>query len=214
MGDSITEGQYVDPSLRWTSVLEGRLTKSLGAGSTELLVLNRGISGETTRQGLERFPAAVQEAVPDVVMIQFGMNDCNCWQSDRGLPRVSEQAFTANLREMIERCHRFDVRETILATNPCTLRRAALDSGEIYEHANARYSELVREVASAAGVTLCDIRSSFEELSDDELTPMLQPAPDLLHLTPEGHRFYADVCQALVERAVARVMPRPDARAA
>jgi lysophospholipase L1-like esterase len=208
MGDSITEGQYVDPTVRWTSIVERRLTASSVADSSGLAIINRGVSGETTRQGLERFPVAVQQERPHAVMIQFGMNDCNCWDSDRGHPRVSEKAFVANLAEMIARCRHFEVGDVILATNPRSLRFNRLASGEVYEHANARYSELVREVASEADVTLCDIRAAFEKCTGAQLTSLLQAAPDRLHLTPAGHLFYADACQAIVERSLASVTAR------
>jgi hypothetical protein len=57
--------------------------------------------------GLERFPNDLQQHRPDIVTIQFGLNECNCWVSDGGLPRVSEAAYRANLIEMIERARRF-----------------------------------------------------------------------------------------------------------
>ena len=50
----------------------------------------------------------MQELEPDVMTLQFGLNDCNCWETDRGLPRVSEEAFRANLIEMIERARLFE----------------------------------------------------------------------------------------------------------
>src|ERR1700726_3106133 len=106
MGDSITFGQYIDPALRWTSLVERRLHEVLPP-DLEIRAFNRGISGETTRMGLERFPPDIQDLEPAVLTIQFGLNDCNCWQSDRGLPRVSEGAFKANLIEMIERARAF-----------------------------------------------------------------------------------------------------------
>ena len=56
--------------------------------------------------------------------------------------------------------------------------------------------------AADAGVLLCDVRTAFGSLSADELETMLLPAPDLLHLSPVGHAFYADVCQPAVESAL------------
>src|SRR5215218_6031477 len=102
MGDSITFGQYVDPALRWSTIVDARL-RDVVDPAIELVMHNRGVSGETTRMALERFPSDLQELRPDVVTIQFGLNDANCWQTDQGLPRVSERAFEANLVEMISR---------------------------------------------------------------------------------------------------------------
>lgn len=209
MGDSITFGQYVEPALRWSSIVDRRLRPVLAERGLALESHNRGISGETTRMGLERFPADVQEARPDVMTLQFGLNDCNCWQSDEGLPRVSERAFTANLVEMIERARRFGATSIILSTNHRTLRRSTLPSGEVYEDANARYSELARTVAAETGVALCDIRAAFEPYSDDELERLLLPFPDQLHLSAEGNAVYAEAIWPYVSVAVDAAAPRP-----
>ncbi len=202
MGDSITFGQYIDPALRWTSLIADRLRRHEFSRRLEIETHNRGISGETTRMGLERYPRDVQELNPDVMTLQFGLNDCNCWQTDKGVPRVSEAAFKANLLEMIARARRFGARQIILATNHRTLRRTPLVSGEVYEEANARYSDLVRDVAREAAVTLCDIRTVFMPFSDEILERMLLPAPDHLHLSVEGNRVYADAIWPFVLAAI------------
>jgi acyl-CoA thioesterase-1 len=198
MGDSITFGQHIDPELRWTTLVERRLADCF-AGMVE--VHNRGVSGETTRMGLERFPQDVQELEPDLVTLQFGLNDCNCWETDRGLPRVSERAFQANLSEMIARVRRFGARRIILSTNHPTVRFAPMPSGEEYESANARYSELVREVSEEEKVGLCDIRRAFEAFSTEELEALLLPYPDQLHLGPAGNEVYADAIWPFVKQA-------------
>jgi lysophospholipase L1-like esterase len=200
MGDSITEGQGVDPSVRWTSIIERNLKSEFGADAIKSI--NSGISGETTRMGLERYPRDVQELNPDLFTLQFGMNDCNCWETDRGVPRVSEAAFRANLIEMILRARHFGARHVILATNPCSLRTSVvLPSGAIYEDRNARYSDIVREVAIETEVELCDIREAFAAVGEDALRNLLDP--DLLHLSVAGNEFYAETIWPLISRAAA-----------
>ena len=203
MGDSITFGQYLDPAERWSSIVDERLAEAFP--SVALTTHNRGVSGETTRMGLERFPADVQELRPDVLTLCFGLNDSNCWESDGGLPRVSEAAYVANLVEMIARGRRFGAQEVVLMTNHRTLRRMPLPSGEVYEDANARYCGLVREVAEDTGVTLCDIRAVFDPLDDATLERCLLPAPDHLHLSAEGNELYAEAVWPFVEAAVRAV---------
>ena len=201
MGDSITFGQYIDPRLRWTCLVADRLNSKYAGRAIQIESINRGVSGDTTRQGLERFPTSVQEHRPDVVTIQFGLNDCNCWQTDGGAPRVSAAAYRANLVEMIDRSRRFGAQQVILATNHRTLRCAPLPSGEIYEDANARYSDIARGVAAETEVTLCDIRRAFDRLDDDRLSELLLPKPDILHLSEAGNRLYADAIWPVIEAA-------------
>src|SRR4029077_4144081 len=126
MGDSITEGQYVSPPDRWVDIVANELVKSYLDSQLSIVFVTRGVSGETTRQWLERFPADVQAHTPDLVTIQFGLNDCNCWATDFGLPRVSEAAYRANLIEMIDRSRRFGAEKIILSNNHTALRHKPL----------------------------------------------------------------------------------------
>ena len=208
MGDSITFGQYVDPRARWTTLVASHLAAEFGESSFESY--NRGISGETSRMGLERFPRDVQDLGPDVLTLQFGLNDCNCWATDRGLPRVSERAFEANLCEMIDRARQFGTRSVILATNHPTLRRDKLPSGEVYEDANARYSDIIRAVALETEVILCDIRAHFGSYTPEQLEDLLLPDPDYLHLSPEGNAAYADAIWPQIELQFGLVLSQGD----
>jgi lysophospholipase L1-like esterase len=206
MGDSITEGQYVGTELRWTDVISDRLHRKFLQSSVNLMLLNQGISGETTRQGLERYARSVQVHQPEVMTLQFGLNDCNCWVTDRGLPRVSLAAYRENLIEMIDRARAFEVREIILSTNHPTLRRKVLLSGESLEDSRRRYNDAVRKVADEKKVILCDIEAAFAGVSDDELDALLLPYPDHLHLSAKGHLKYAGAIQPYIEASIDRVL--------
>lgn len=205
MGDSITEGQYVHHSLRWAEIVSNLVKRRFAAqlDPEKQYHYVRGISGETTRQGLERYPRDVQQLRPDVMTLQFGLNDCNCWDTDLGLPRVSPAAYRANLAEMVERGRRFGAQRIILSTNHATLRFRPLACGRTLEQQRLDYNEIVREVARDTGVTLFDIARPFERLDKAALAQMLLPEPDVLHLSAPGHRMYAEAIYPLVERAVA-----------
>jgi lysophospholipase L1-like esterase len=206
MGDSITEGQYVDPPHRWVDIVSTEMTRHYETGPFAVSCLVRGISGETSRQGLERFPKDVQAYFPDVVTLQFGLNDCNCWDTDRGLPRVSEAAYRANLVEMVDRCRRFGAERIILSNNHVTLRHTKLSNERTLEEQRARYNKVVADVANETGVTFCDIESEFVGLSRRELERELLEPPDLLHLSHDGHRRYASKIKPYVAAAIEAVM--------
>jgi len=208
MGDSITEGQYVHHSQRWTE----RVTREIRTFASDLIdtdqlhFFNRGISGETTRQGLERFPRDVQVLQPNVMTLQFGLNDCNCWDTDRGLPRVSEAAYRANLLEMIARARAFGAAHIILSTNHPTLRHRKLICGQTLEERRVQYNEIVREVAKEANVILCDIEKAFANVDRDQLSTMLLSEPDVLHLSQLGHEKYASAIFVYIAEAVKQVI--------
>jgi lysophospholipase L1-like esterase len=207
-GDSITEGQYVHHSLRWAEMTTNRLRAEFASrlDPARMFFYVNGISGETTRQALERYPRQVQQLAPDVLTIQFGLNDCNCWDSDRGVPRVSEAAYRANLVEMIERARRFGTRQIVLSTNHPTLRHRPLISGETLEQRRAKYNDIVREVARETSVTLCDVAEAFAFASQEQLADLLLPEPDVLHLSPAGHQIYSDAITPALIRAVNLVL--------
>jgi lysophospholipase L1-like esterase len=214
MGDSITEGQYVHHSVRWTALVSSSIRKQFASTESELhFFFNRGVSGETTRQGLERFPRDVQNVRPDIMTLQFGLNDCNCWDTDLGLSRVSEAAYRANLIEMIDRARRFGAKRIILSTNHPTLRHAQLASGESLEQRRVRYNNIVRNVAVVTGVTLCDIEQAFSRYDRPRLAELLLPPPDVLHLSKEGHSCYASVILRPLVAAVKDVIRLSEFRA-
>jgi lysophospholipase L1-like esterase len=192
-GDSITAGQYVSPEHHWTTLLRRRLNNEPEIGAVQFSV--GAVSGDTSRGALERFPHDVQNFHPHVVTIQFGLNDCNRWQTDRGLPRVSRRAFEANLQEMVDRARRFGARKVILSTNHPTLRTTVFDDGVTYQESCFRYNEIIRAVADGSGSDLHDVEKGFAP-HQDSLADLLLPDPDVLHLSIEGHRTYADLLES------------------
>lgn len=202
IGDSITFGQYLQEEHRWTDLVSQRLNRKYENTPVCLASLNKGVSGETTRMALERFGKDVQAVAPDILTLQFGLNDCNCWLTDRGLPRVSEDAFRANLSEMVRRAKHFGASHVILANNHPTTRLKPMPSGEAYEEANARYSRISQEVAEESDGIFCDVRKRFERFGLKELSKLLLPFPDQLHLSVEGNQIYADLIGPVIEQAV------------
>lgn len=191
-GDSITAGQYVSPEHHWTTLLRRRLSDDPEFGLVSFSV--GAVSGDTSRGALERFPHDVQAVRPHVVVIQFGLNDCNRWQTDLWLSRVSEQAFAANLLEMIERARRFGATQVALSTNHPTLRQTVFEDGVTFEEGARRYNEIIREVVADTDARLHDVERAFAR-HKDRLVEFLLPDPDVLHLSISGHALYADLLE-------------------
>ncbi len=180
VGDSITYAEHLPREQAWTTLLQARLGCP---------VLNRGVCADTTRLGLERFPRDVQEPLaahegPATVVIQFGANDANRWETDLHHPRVSRRAFVANLHEMVDRARRFGAREVVLVTIARHLRgpQLRLDC--------AVYSDEIRRVAVATSAILFDAEA---------LGPLTYI--DGLHLDQLGNARYAEALGDAVERA-------------
>jgi acyl-CoA thioesterase I len=219
-GDSICYGQLVPPHLTWVTRISAKLRDlALQIGTDRPFVLsNSSINGNTTRMALERMPYDVQSHGLDLCVVQFGLNDCNCWASDRGLPRVSAAAFAANLHEIADRARRFGARRIVFHTNhPTTRDREPMqDAGTTFEASNRRYNGIVRAVAaeSPADVTLHDIEAGWTDhirKSGTRLADLL--LPDGVHLSEAGHELYFDLTWPNLESIVEREFGRRSTQA-
>jgi len=88
-GDSLTAGAGLDPAQSYPELLQ----KELDSRGERYHVVNAGVSGDTTQDGLARLPMVVAEK-PAIVVLEFGAND-----GLRGQPVASAKA---NLQQIIE----------------------------------------------------------------------------------------------------------------
>ena len=208
-GDSICVGQGVSIYRGWVTRVAGRLDEVAAECGQEIVVINSSVNGSTTRQALERMPYDIQSHRVDILIIQFGLNDCNYWHSDAGLPRVSAAAYAANLQEIIERGVRFGAKIIFLHNNHPTTRTDEVfpNSSVTFEESNRRYNSIVRDVARRLQpqVTFTDIEAAFDYFTKrqrDLLATLL--LPDGLHLSVAGHNLYFDTaCDKIVRAAKA-----------
>jgi len=84
-GDSLTYGYGVKPPQSYPAVLQEL---------TGFKVINAGISGETTAQGLARLEQTLEQHQPKLVILLEGGNDL--------LRKVTEQQIYTNLRQMVQ----------------------------------------------------------------------------------------------------------------
>jgi len=206
-GDSVCVGQGISIHRSWVSRLSARLDELDQDGKPHLVVVNASVNGNTTRQALERMPYEIQSQGVALLLMQFGMNDCNFWLSDRGLARVSPKSFAANLEEIIERGFKFGASRIFVNTNHPTTRDRELmpHTKTTYEANNRRYNQLIRDVVGGLDerVVLNDIERSFlEQTGGDRSRLMELLLDDELHLSVKGHDVYYDVIANRVISAV------------
>lgn len=206
-GDSICVGQGISLYRGWVTQLAQRLAQQEQRFGQEVLVTNSSVNGRTTRQALEDMPYCVQSFGVDLLIVQFGMNDCNRWVTDRGLSRVSLKAFIANIEEIIDRGFRFGASRIILNSNhPTTRTNSNLpNSQHTYEQENARYSEALNLLSKRL-----DNRVLFQHIHREFSTTWNEGAvsvadfllPDGLHLNANGHDSYFSYMYPAVESAI------------
>ncbi len=76
-GDSLSAGYGIEAKAAWPNLLAGELARQ----GQRYRVVNASVSGETTAGGRTRFPNALKQHSPSIVIIELGAND-----GLRGLP--------------------------------------------------------------------------------------------------------------------------------
>jgi lysophospholipase L1-like esterase len=193
-GDSVTAGAEVPLGDRWSSLLEARLN----AGATEpYRVINAGRRGETTAAALARMDREVVARRPDLVVVQFGLNDSH-YPVNAVRPRVERVAFDATLRRMAQLLRERTTAIVTFLTNHPLLRRAApLPVRPAPEEANQAYNAVIRQVAYELNAPILDMHSAFPA-PGEPLADLL--ARDGVHLSPRGHRRYAACIAPFIQR--------------
>lgn len=88
IGDSLSAAFGIERQAGWVNLLQQRLDQK----GYSYRVVNASISGNTTRAGLARLPAALKQHKPAIVIIELGGND--------GLQGLSLKEFRNNLSRM------------------------------------------------------------------------------------------------------------------
>lgn len=207
LGDSLTVGYLVDPSLRWTALLNGRVNENgrmnendrMGRmnesgrakhdARAEVQVINRGINGDTTAGMLARLDRDVIGDKPDLVIILGGTNDL--------LMEKEAEAVKSNLTAIIDRLRRCGISPIIITPIPCVpeMVPSFWAPGPVIEGMNARLEELNRWAEEA-------VREEKEVHRIDLFTPFKKRLEtpgassrlyvDGLHPSPAGHLLIAD----------------------
>ena len=197
-----------------------RLAELLRDRGVEATSFNAAGPGETLEAARRRFDVDVLHRDPDVVLIQFGINDAAVdGRARRTDPFVSQSRF-AELLEYYVRIARSQGAEPVLLTpNPLLwapqLRRKwrfppyDLDDRWGLNVVLRDYAEVVRQVAASQDVELVDVFQTFVEYESSEGTG---PSPtstdellaDGMHPSDRGHALIAQLLADPVLRAAER----------
>lgn len=190
-GDSTTARRgTVEP---YSDMLEQSLPKDR--------IVNAGVGGNDTSHACDRFVSDVLSCVPDVVVIQFGINDASV---DLFLdppaigPRVDLDDFETNLRFLIEELVQQSIRVFLMTPNPMrwTPFMHKHYAGPPYDHDSADgfnvilrdYAERVREVTQDTAADLIDVWAAYDACEDPGALLL-----DGVHPNDAGQRLVADL---------------------
>ncbi|MCM2373873.1 FAD-dependent oxidoreductase [Rhodopirellula sp. ICT_H3.1] len=190
-GDSITRRGYPE--------IMGRM---LGVD-----VINAGVPGHTSQQGLRRMESDVLAKRPDVVVIFFGTNDIRVDVTKH----VPLDDYTANLRTMIKECRSRNCR-VVMCTPPPINHDAYFKRHrvEVFDQAGglakllSDYRDAVKDVARENDVPVVDLYGLLPSEPD-------WMSPDGVHPSDEGNSIIAKHVAAAVRPMLSTL--RREARA-
>lgn len=200
------------------------LQKELQQRGLAVRVINAGIGGNHTKHARDRFREDVLAHDPDIVVIQFGINDAaiDVWKDPPATaPRVSLKVYEQNLRHFIDVLSRKQTRIVLMTPNPLRWTRNMRemygkppyqpDKADGFNITLAAYAETVRQVAETTNVELVDVAWSFEQFAAADGRNVDDLLLDGIHPNERGHRLIADQLLALLLTKQEQESSSPDA---
>lgn len=207
-----------------------------------VLVINAGVGGNTTDMARKRFEKDVLGKQPQIVLIQFGINDSavDVWKAPPASePRVPLKRYETNLRHFVQSLKRQNAAVVLMTPNPLrwtpklkeTYGKPPYDPEKVdgFNVPLAPYCETVRRVAEEESVELLDMQQAFVEQARTLGVSVDSLLSDGMHPNDAGHRIEADIVRERVlkvaktqnlsitvaprSRSGGEAVPRPESRA-
>ena len=182
------------------------LSERLAAVGRKVHVINAGIGGNHTDLARARFDRDLLAENPDLVIIQFGINDAavDVWKQPPATePRVSPQRFETNLRHFVSTLRSRGCRIILMTPNPLRwtpkLREMYgtapydVDDEDGFNVQLRVYAALVRNLAKDEGVPLIDVYESFQRYGKQAGQSIDDLLSDGMHPNERGHGLVADL---------------------
>lgn len=187
LGDSVTGVYYHTGGRRaYPEMLE--IAIKLAVPNANVTVINAGISGNTSQNGLDRLDRDVLSKKPDLVTVSFGLND---------MTRIPEDQFRKNLETIVARC-RVAKSDVVL----CTPNAVISTSGRPTEKLE-RYCEIIRTTARDLKLAVCDQYRAGDVQRTKDAWQWRLTLSDEIHPNMDGHKLMAEeLCRTITGKVV------------
>ena len=197
------------PSARWPGLLQRRLNRAAAGVRCELV--NAGVGGNTSREGLARLERDVLPHHPDLTRVQFGGNDATPDPSRA----VAFDEYTRNLDAIRRLLHRAGSAAAWVTFPPVidawhawsdpanTAARQKFDAAGGLDACLHEYRRRTREFASRHGDLCIDLYAGMRQ-AIEEGGAGRYVARDGVHFTVDGSRRAAEVVTAALQAFVVR----------
>lgn len=180
------------------------LERELPEHGVDARVFNAGVPGNNTEQARKRFQADVLDRNPEIVIIQFGINDSaiDVWANPPATqPRLAKARYRENLEYFIAELKARDMTPILMTPNPMRWAERTLelygkppylpDDVDGFNVVLQDYVATAREVAAETGVKLVDVYTAFQAYDTKEGQSMDDLMLDGMHPNSAGHRLVA-----------------------
>lgn len=203
-GDSLTFGYGVEETSRWTNLLQQALGCKL---------INSGVCGNTSTEGLARIKEDVLNHTPDYVILNFCMNDHFIKTDGTKETKVSLKEFEQNIMKMISLIKEIKAVPVLVTPNKVIegdigdeyggggathyYRRHPYYLYKAIGGANALlkvYCNKIMELGAKYDIPTIDINTLCEgkDLYSITINSINSPEDDGVHINELGARFYAE----------------------
>jgi len=176
--------------------LQSKLDENFSEGYR---VFNKGIDGNTSAQGFDRFCDDVLPYLPGLLLVEFGFNDANVkdWSVE---PRVSLEEFVRNLREFHRIATAKNTSCVFILNHSIAEVEGRQGNGLTYNENLLPYDQAVIALAEELKAEVIDLPGMMaakgvplqEYLSNDNL-----------HLSEAGNKHYAQmVFDVIIEKII------------
>ncbi len=177
-------------------------------------IYNRGFPADTTARARARFQRDVLTLRPDLVFIQFGINDSaiDVWKVPPAeQPRVSLEDFRQNLRYFVDSLQSTGARVVLMTFNPMhwTPKLKELygkppyrpESAGGFDVGRPEYLAVIQQVAAEKQAELLDVNAAFTAAPGHKLQDLLL---DGIHPNTLGHSITTSLALPVLESALKR----------
>ena len=164
LGDSLSGAYGISTEQGWVALLQQHIMDQ----GYQYRVINASVSGDTTRTGLSRIEAALQQHQPEVVVIALGGND--------GLRGLAFSEIDNSLGRIIQQCLESDTEVLLVGV------RLPPNYGPVY---NQKFAALFENLSSRYGVALVprmldQVADYRELLQADGIHPTAEAQPQIM----------------------------------
>ena len=191
-----------------------RVQETLNNEGIASWVTNSGIPGDTTEGARARLKHDVLAHNPDLVVVQFGLNDAAIpvyRDPSTRTPNVTPERYEANLRYVVDELQKRKIPVVLMTTNPCWWSKNVLEyyGKPPYDTTDAdgynkvllyRYNEIVRKIAREKNVPLVDIYAAYGSYEEKTGRPIKKILPDGVHPDDFGHEMVTEMLLPVIRK--------------